>query len=494
MKAKTKSLMFMGVFILCMALVALILVLTQPKNEEDDSSVQTQSTTIELLSYERDNISSMTVSNQYGEYTITQNAKGFSVNELGSLKQNSTVMGAAGNCATKITAQALVEKNAESLEKYGLEEGSETASCEVVMKDGTGYTLIFGSDAPDGSSVYMRMSDSTDVYTVLKSSASYFYNAKESYVSLIIKESISSESTAPTIDFLTITRKDLDYDIIFEDDTKNYATDEVSMASSQVMISPVYAYLDITNSNDILYGIWGLTATEAIKPFPTEEELAEYGLDDPFCTVRMDAELQVYTLLIGDVAGYSLDENGNETTEPAYFYGYYEGTDCIFVFSADEVKWATFQPIDILSSLMTSNYIYKLDYIDIQLHNGEDIDYYFDVTGNVDEGELSVMLDGSPASTEDFKILYQFLLKCPIDALCLEDPSPDAKLLAYIDFRREDGGGDTLEFYDDGTNRVTIKLNGYTSFSQPKSYLDTLCSNLELFKEGASGDQLQMIW
>ena len=92
MKAKAKSLMFMGVFILCMALVALILVLTQPKNEEDDSSAQTQSTTIELLSYERDNISSMTVSNQYGEYTITQNAKGFSVNELGSLKQNSTVM------------------------------------------------------------------------------------------------------------------------------------------------------------------------------------------------------------------------------------------------------------------------------------------------------------------------------------------------------------------------------------------------------------------
>ena len=166
----------------------------------------------------------------------------------------------------------------------------------------------------------------------------------------------------------------------------------------------------------------------------------------------------------------------------------------IFLFSSESVPWATFQPIDILSSLVTSNYVMRLDYIDVQLHNTEDINYYFDVTGDLDAGELSVTLDGEPKDTEDFKLMYQFMLKCPIDDICLEDPPADAKLLARIEYVLDGGGGDVVEYYDGGANTVIIKLNGTTSFSQPKSYLDVLESNLALFASGASGEELQMIW
>ena len=86
------------------------------------------------------------------------------------------------------------------------------------------------------------------------------------------------------------------------------------------------------------------------------------------------------------------------------------------------------------------------------------------------------------------------MLKCPIDALCLEEPASDAKLLATIEFARASGGGDTLEFYDAGNNRVIIKLNGTTSFSQPRSYLNVLESNLALFASGAPADELQEVW
>lgn len=494
MKSKAKSLLFIGIFVASMALVFLILILTQPKKEEEKNNPTQKTETISIKSEERDNIVSMKIKNSGGEYTIVQTALGFSIEELKDLKQNTTTMGAAGNCAAKINAQTLVEENAEDLAKYGLSADAPEAECTVTLKDGSSYTVLYGITAPDGNSVYVRMADSSDVYVVLSNSSRYFYNSKESYISLIIKEQLTNESTAPTIDFLTVERKDLNYDIVFEDDTKNYAVDDVSMASSQVMISPVYAYLDITNSNDIIYGLWGLTAVEAVKPFPTEADFDEYGLSDPFCTVTINAELQTYKLLIGDIASYVIGEDGNPTTEPAYYYGYFEGKDVIYRFAADEVKWATFMPVDILSSMMTSNYIYSLDYMDIQLHNGEDINYYFDIEGNADEGSLSVSLNNKYANADDFKILYQFVLKCPIDALCLEEPKEDAKLLAFIEFSRAEGGGDTLEFYDDGANRVIIKLNGVTSFSQPKSYLDTLTSNLKLFADGAPVEDLQMIW
>ena len=494
MKSRAKTLIFIGIFVACLALVSLVLVLTQPKTDDEDKTTANTTQTIPIVTHERDEVASMKITNASGEYTITQNAKGFTINELEGLKQNTTTMGAAGNCITKINAQALAEENASDMAKYGLEDGNPEASCTVTLKDGSSYTVLYGINAPDGNSVYVRLSDSKDVYVVLANSSRYFYNSKESFISLIIKEEISSDNTAPTIDLLKVERKDLDYDIVFEDDTKNYAIDEVSMASSQVMISPVYAYLDITNSNDIIYGLWGLTAASAVKPFPTESDFEEYGLADPFCTVTLFAELQTYKFRIGNVASYVTDEQGNPTNEPAYYYGYLEGNDCIYTFSAGEVKWASFMPVDILSSMMTSHYIYALDYMDIQLHNGEELNYYFDITGDVDEGELSATLNDKEVDVASFKILYQFILKCPIDALCLEDPAEDAKLLAHIEFARAKGGGDTLDFYDDGSNRVVIKLNGVTSFSQPKSYLDVLTSNLKLFADGATGDDLQMIW
>ena len=164
------------------------------------------------------------------------------------------------------------------------------------------------------------------------------------FLSLIVTEEITNNNTAPTIDWMTVTRKDLDYDIKFEDDSKNYASDEVSMASSQVMIEPVYAYLDITNSNAIMYGMWGLTAADVAAVHPTEEDFKQYGLDDPFCTVDIDAELQNYHLDIGNVAAYKHDETGSETSDPAQFYCYYRGIDLIYVFDASEVPWTSFMP------------------------------------------------------------------------------------------------------------------------------------------------------
>lgn len=492
MSKSVKNLLVIGIFILSMALVLLALVLTQPKEEEETPVIV--DTSVPLVSYTRDQVDNYKVTTKDGEYTVKQGTKAFTVEELEGLKQNSTVLGAAANCITSVKGVELVEENAGDLAKYSLADDNFVSRVDVTLKDGTTYTVYFGIDTTDGEHLYVRMGDSKDVYTALANSTRYFTYVKEDFVSNVILPELSQDNWAPTIDLLTIKRKDLSYDIIFEDDTKNYAADDISMASSQVMISPVYAYLDITNSNDVVYGLWGLNAIQAEVAFPTEADFEEYGIADPFCSVVLNAELQDYILKIGNVAAYATDEQGNNTTTPAAFYGYFEGIDCIFLFNAADLPWASFMPIDVLSTMMTSNYIYTLDYIDVEIHDGEDAKYYFDVEADVDETTLSGTLNNNAFDAEAFKILYQFMLKCPIDSLCLEDPAEDAKLLARIDYRRVDGGGDVLEFYDDTTNRVIIKLNGTTSFSQPKSYLDVLHQNIKIFANGGTGDDLQKVW
>lgn len=492
MSRSFKNLLVIGIFVVSMALVLLVLVLTQPKADVDENPVV--DTSIALVSYERDNIDNFKITTENGEYTVKQTPTSFTVVELDGLDQNTTILGAAGNCITSIKGQKLVEENAPDLDKYRLADDNYVSRVDVTLKDGTAYTVYYGLTTTDGEHLYVRLGDSNDVYTALASSSRYFTYIKEDYISIMILPELSQDNWAPTIDLFTVKRKDLDYDIIFEDDTKNYAADDISMASSQVMISPVYAYLDITHSNDIIYGLWGLSAVQAEVAFPTPEQMAEYGLDDPFCEVILNAELQNYRLLIGNVAAYEKDENGNDTTTPAGYYGYFEGKDTIYLFSADALPWTSFMPVDVLSTMMTSNYIYALDYIDIEINDDEQYKYYFDIEASIDDATLEGTLDNNAFNADDFKILYQFMLKCPIDSLCLEDPAEDAKLLARIDYRRSDGGGDILEFYDDTTNRVIIKLNGTTSFSQPKSYLDVLHENIKIFKAGGTGEDLQQVW
>lgn len=492
MQKRTKTLLAIGLFILSMAIVLTVLILTQPKDEAETEDNSTDSS-LTVLSYQRDDVAELTVTNENGSFTVRNGLQGFVIDDLSEFDQNSTTMGAMCRCAAELKAKALAEENAENLDKYGLSAENPVSRADVRLKDGTEYTLFFGVNAPDGSTRYVRLDGSNDVYTVLLNSSGYFMYDESDFISLIVTEELTNNNTAPTIDWMTVKRKDLDYDIRFEDDTKNYASDEVSMASAQVMIEPVYAYLDITNSNAIMYGIWGLTAADVACVHPTEEDLKEYGLDDPFCTVDIDAELQNYHLDIGNVASYELDPEGNDTGVPAQFYAYYKGIDLIYVFSASEMPWATFMPIDILSSMMTSNYIYKLNHIDIDYYGDDPINYHFEISGDEEAASVEGTLDGEPFDGDEFKILYQFILRCPIDDLCFDEPD-ESTLIAKMDIRRNDGFGDTVEFYDSGANRVTVKLNGYTSFSQPIGYLQVLRQNIEAFKNGAKGDELQIVW
>ncbi len=498
MSKRVRNLLVIGLFILSMAIVLMVLILTQPK-EAEESDGEAQSTATDLLSYNRDGIAKFTVKNENGGYEARNGVGGFVIDEISDFRQNSTTLDAAANCISKLTTQALVEENAQDLEKYGLSEDSPEASVDVELRDGGSYTVYYGIDSPDTNARYMRLADSRDVYTVLLNSSNYFFNRVEDFVSLVITDEIASNNTAPTLDHMVITRKDLDYDIEFVDDTKKYSSEEITMASSQVMIEPVYAYLDITNSNAIMYGLWGLTAYNVACVHPTEEDLREYGLDDPFCTVNLDAELQNYHLDIGNVAQYVLDDTGAETDEAALWYAMFRGIDAVYIVTADEVPYATFQPIGIISTMMTSNYIYSLDYIDIN-YNDEKASpavtahYLFEMDSNVADKEMTTgTLDGEPFDLETFKILYEFMLKCPIDDLCFEEPAEDSKICEIV-FHCTDGDQDTLEFYDTGANRVTVKLNGHTSFSQPKGYLTVLLKNIEIFKTGAPADDLQEVW
>ena len=76
MKSRAKTLIFIGIFVACLALVSLVLVLTQPKTDKEDNPAANNSQTIPIVTHERDEVASMKITNASGEYTITQKCQG----------------------------------------------------------------------------------------------------------------------------------------------------------------------------------------------------------------------------------------------------------------------------------------------------------------------------------------------------------------------------------------------------------------------------------
>ena len=490
MNSKVRTLAICGAFVLCLGIVFGILKLTEaPETNQDEE--ETVDNSFALYEYPRDDVSEIRIENSDGDYTIVRKGlESFSITEIESLPQNETTISAATRCAASVTAEALVEENPEDLSKYGLTDDLYTAKFTVSFKNDKypQKTVYIGNSVPDNSGYYIKVDDSESVYTAKKSGLNYFTYPAVDYINTLILQEPENNTDWPVIDTLRIQRPDLDWDIVIENGLKGDIESEVTVISAQVMVEPVYAYLDITNSAAVTHGLWGLRANLAVAAFPSEEDFEKYGLDNPTATLTIEAELQTYKLTIGSPV-YLKDENGEDTTTVQSYYGYYEGIDAIFLFDAADMPWATVMPADITSSMMTTNYIYDLDTIDIEVYSPEAKTYKIDIVGYKDDNKVDASLNGSEIDGENFKLFYQFLLKCPIEDLWLEEPTGDCFMKVTIN--TVGGHTDVLEFYEQASRRTAVKLNGHPSFKFGSDYIETLMRNLDAVE---SGTEIKMDW
>lgn len=465
------------------------------KDKEDPSSkvsASSEDESVVILEKSSDDIKEISVENSYCSFKLYSPASGKSVweiAELSGINQNSTMKNSMISNCGGLEAKKLVEKNAGDMAKYGLDKP--TATFKIAYKDGTETAVDVGTEAPNERYSYVRIQGSSDVYMVLGSKLSYFTGPFTDFAALTLIDK-PSESDWPEYGVETVTRKDWDYEVMFENDPKNIE----GMLSSQVISSPIFSYLNITGSSAVTHGMWGLTASGCTVLHPEGEDLAEYGISDPFATVSLKGEGYDYLLKIGNEV-YEKDENGEDTGSPTGYYCYLEGAkgvDAIYTVSLDNLPWATFRIEDVISSVMTSNYIVDLSEISID-HNGEKTVYEIESNGSSsntnEDGSAAevtkVTCGGKDIDVENFKSLYQYILTCPTGEICFEEPEGSCELT--IVQQRSDGGSDILEFYKDTSRRYIVKLNGKPSFRIQSTWIDTLMKNAENVQKGIAVDE-----
>ncbi len=471
---------------------------TDKKGKDDSSSKASAAGTVEedesviILEKDSSEINSIHVSNEHGEFTVSKPTSGkasWTVEELGGINQNTTRKESMVTISGLMEAKKLVEENAGDLSKYGLDEPLSTFT--VTYRDHTEAVVYIGDEAPESRYNYVRVEGSNNVYMVLGTKLTYFTDPVTAYAELALIATPSNESW-PDYGVETVTRSDWDYEVTFENDPN----DIEGMLSSQVISSPIFAYLNITGSSNVTHGMWGLTAADCVVVKPTEEQLSEYGLDDPFCTVSLKGDEYDYYLRIGNEA-FDPDIPEDETPVKLGYYCYLEGVsgaDCIYLISESSLPWTTFKIENVITSIMTANYLVDLSQITIEVGGEKTV---YDITSNGsskdtnEDGSVadvtSVKCGGEELDVENFKSLYQYIMTCPTDEICFTDPEGDSELT--ITETRTDGGGDTIELFKDTSRRYIVKLNGRTSFRIQSTWVDTLLKNMDNVKNGVKIDE-----
>ena len=485
MKKNTKIILGSVIGLAVLGAATLALVLTQPKDDTADSDTSSD-TSVSITDYETDDISTLTVTNESGEYTINRLGKEkWGIDSIPEALANSSSYSNAMSSAGGMSAKQVVEENATDLAKYGFDKP--TATIKMTFKDNKAddVTCLVGIKYEGENSWYVKTDKSNTVYLVSNSGVSFAMNDKLSYVN---KSTLvaSYDSKNDTVNRVRVERKDLEKDIVLdklpEEKEKEFSSTYVAYAMS--CHNGILA--DDELDQKVVYGLYGISASDVFAVSPTDEQKKQAGLDDPDCTVTMVSNEDTVTKLSIGSAVYNVtknEETGEEIKTITGYYGMLSDKDAIYVFSPDDLPWLTVTPEGILYKLFLTPYIYYLD--GVTIYDSDRKAYDFKIVGDADNASFSY--DGKEVDAAKFKSFYQYLLSAYAEQIYLDDLTDDNKFIAGItyDHREEGKENDAVEFYSSESDRTCIiVVNGDVRYKVRQIYATRLLENLNALLTG----------
>lgn len=464
------------ILVLCVgAVIALTLVGNDDEDQEPEETSVTQTETLSRLLYDKDpsKIENIHIKNESGEYDIKKYAEdSWFVEEFAGLHHSTVAVKEALDGAATITSQQVASENAEDMSVYGLD----SPRAQVTVDFGDDKKIVnIGADAPTAGLVYVSLGDEKNVHAVNTSEVDCFLEDRFYYLAKTVYTPRQPKDENDTTDYtkinsITISRKDIDYDIVLEYDVRQDMEEMITgNSSSHVMTSPVRLDLNPDLAYDTLSNVFNLTASEIAVAAPGEAEMEQFGLADPFCRVDFDIAGENFRFLIGNEY---YDEDGHQTG----YFCYAEGINIIYVFDNASVPWAYITPMDITMTMITSTYIYSIDKLEISDPEGT---VSFKLSG--DQNDFAVECSDPDVTADRFKDLYQYILRAPAEELYLEETDAPADITVTIE---TEIGKDVIEFINSENRMSVIRLNGVTSFRCRTAYVTRLAENLHHLLDG----------
>ena len=493
---KVRNLIIGLVVLLLLAAALVVLLLTTSAPEEEAESSAYESTLVDLVVSEADDINELTVENAGGGFDIIRVSEAtededavYGIEELESFLTDESELSSIIDQFANVSAMRLIEENAPDIAKYGLDDPTYVVT--TYYDDGTTHTFTVGDTLPTDNGAYMMIDDDPNVYSMGDTKMSRLDYTALDFMDLNVIEAWESytgedgnEVTAPTIEYLQVEGGTFGEEVfrmepLVADEESTLAS---SYGSSFRIVSPVEADFRVRTQEDgsdanAVYttGLQSLTALSAAVTNPTEEDMAAYGLDTPFCTISFSRDGQAHTWYVGDAV---TTEDG---TAAHYFYS--EDQPVIYVVADSDLPWISMDLDNLYTAQQLLPYIDDVGTIDLMV-NGKSYLFEIDAADPDDEdADIVPHLDGEEVSLDYYRTMYQYLLLAPAEGIYRGEPEA-GEMVAAFTYHYRDGGSDTVELYDLGNRTCVLSVNGNMQWTTRGAYVTYLETNVEKLKNG----------
>ncbi|MBE6883405.1 MAG: DUF4340 domain-containing protein [Ruminococcaceae bacterium] len=493
MTKRQRSLVTAAIALLAVILVVVIILVLPEKEKEEESTSSSTSVAdlIPLISYKPEEVAELKVENDKDGYTVvvyedkTKNDDGeeeisysMEMEELEGISVlDSANFSVLSSKMTNIKAEELITEDVSRKGEFGFDDPLATLTFK--LRDGSSNTLIIGAAAPADAGYYVLYEDK--IYLAQTSTCEIFLKGYRDFVAMTLTMEVDLEQYSIMFAGLKISGTLHPEEIEISYDA------EATAASEYVLTSTTYKM----KAGDIEKGVrslivdekfktlLNLKASEVIEANPTEAQLKEYGLDEPYSEIEFS--------LFADAEQKETVEYSIKISEPVdgSCYVMHDDVNVIYKMDIPEENMFKYTFNDMVNTMPLVPYITKVERMILTTPEKE---YVFDIEHILDEEEkedIIVTYEGRTLISDYFRTFYGTCIGITGDEYVNIEEMPSinslGKPLLEITFQYINGGreDDVISIYEGPIRRAYVAYNGQLEFLSKTTKLETALENLE---------------
>lgn len=452
---------------------ALWFLLAADSEGEEESPSASSGSSVILLEKTKDDLDKLAVKNEAGEYTVKNLGDSqYTIEGLEEAPLSGPMLSSAANCATAVTANSVVAEAPANLADYGLDSPRVTLTSHFT--DASTFTYLIGDDAPGNNGVYVKKADADTVYlfssytfnNVLKGKLDFIDKAVTT--SPVSAQDAQGAQTLPTaVTFGGSSRAE--EIVIVSSDSATEAEKAYNLSTFQ-MTKPKSRAVDSQDATGALSSLLSIAADGVAAYKPTEAELAQFGLAEPYSTVAF-----TYLDENGEEKDVSIRASAVDAQGDVFLYR--DGVPVVYKKAAAGLPWYSVQYSELLSKLQLMPFI---DDVKTLSFESAGVSHVFTLENEGEE--LAVTCDGAPVDTDSFRTFYQNLIGVPSEEFTTDTPPDQGTALVRVTYAYRDASraSDTMALLPGVQQRKAfISINGEAEFYTRDTYVERIRANCE---------------
>ena len=416
-------------------------------------------------------IASVTVRNGPGEFTLTGGDRtaiiGFEHIAMDTYSLNRIL-----SLSARLISRGLVTNEAADLAVFGFE--PPRAEITIRPAEGEAAALLIGSNAPDGSNVYVKLAASPQIHLAASYDVDLFLKSPLDFIDTeITPRAEATQAGEPPFEKIVLGGMVRREEIAIVDAASDPSASSIGGSGNVFfggrcrITGPVNAALSTDKGLPSLEALFGLNAGRAVAVISSDSgaDLARYGLAEPWSTAEVS---------IGGGKNETFSLRVSKPDAEGMVYIRREGSPLVYEAFASALPWLELSWFDLMEKLVILPFIDGVSSVEIKTPSRA---VSFSLSGEGDE--LQVKAGTVDIDVRNFRAYYQTLVAARYDEYSGVSASLPPPFLEIIYHYRDNSSSDTVSFHEASSRRVLTSLNRGSPHFTLSAYTDQVLADLD---------------